>query len=575
MKDKINVFIKVIPIILYSIIISLLIYSCDKIEEIGNSKVTKSATYIEKADLTELINKIGDKDSELITLIKSNPISKLKTNSGTSNYYFDTENIMALKNNKNEASYNIPVYIKSDTRANFIYSISIEISDKNIDTKLNILEIKSDGTEKYSAFSFNPHANTSKPTEVECYCVSTVSDCSCCATHADGGCTHPNVSVSCGCSGGGSTTMGSTSGTTTYWSGGSGSGYAYASTGTGIYIELTKKFSPDYSFSLLEKHTIINNVTFSQGLLDFLNTEGYTPINKAFVISMIYAIEDQQITTNKQFNMALSNFKYSQKSPCNIDLSKVTPDPTLPNNDLKIKFKCVFDKLVQSPKFKELFLDIFGENLKPNVVFEIANLPGNVSTGNVGQTIINPTNPFNNTIIIDTDLLHSGNNMQIAKTIIHECIHAYLNVKLCDPSIGMSIPNLNNMEVYNCINQYYNGAQINQNQHNFIYNYMLPTMQTVLSQVKNLLVSPSNNISMQALTMHIPNDTSPGTPFNWNDFYQNLSLNGLQDCSFFKSEIGTFNSLNKTILTTIDQTKMQSYNQYNSYGSSNLENICN
>ena len=79
---------------------------------------------------------------------------------------------------------------------------------------------------------------------------------------------------------------------------------------------------------------------------------------------------------------------------------------------------------------------------------------------------------------------------------------------------------------------------------------------------------------METLTMHIPYDTSPGTPWNWNDFYQNLSLSGLQDCSFFKSEIGTFDS-NGVILTTIDQTKMQSYNQYNNRGRENLQKTCN
>ncbi len=269
-----------------------------------------------------------------------------------------------------------------------------------------------------------------------------------------------------------------------------------------------------------------------------------------------------------------SNFdvEASFKSPFNIDLSKVTPNiaDTDAIRKQKIKFKCVYDKLIQSPKFKELFLDMFGENMRPNVTFEIANIDNNAN----GNTKISSDNPMNNTITIDTDLLQNGNTISIAKTIIHECIHAYLNVKLCDPSIGMSIASLSNMDVYNCINQYYNNFSAGQNQHSFIYNYMLPTLQTTLSQVKDLLVSPSNNAEMETLTMHIPYDTSPGTPWNWNVFYQNLSLSGLQDCSFFKSEIGTFDS-NGVILTTIDQTKMQSYNQYNNRGRENLQKTCN
>ncbi|NDP26601.1 MAG: hypothetical protein GZ087_04120 [Flavobacterium sp.] len=268
------------------------------------------------------------------------------------------------------------------------------------------------------------------------------------------------------------------------------------------------------------------------------------------------------------------NINSSSKSPSNIDLSKVTPspiDPSETNHDLKIKFKCIFDKLIQSPKFKELFLDMFGENKRLNVIFDIANVENNRS----GKTVTNQTNPLNNTITIDTDILASGDNMSIVKTIIHECIHAYLNLKLCDPSIGMSIPTLANMDVYSCINEYYNDFSSGQNQHNFIYNMMLPTMETILSQVKDLLVDPTNNAAMLDLNMRIPFDTSPATPFNWNDYYHNLSLSGLQDCSFFKSEIGTLNENGTVIITTIDQTKMQSYNQYNTRGKANITHNCN
>jgi len=267
------------------------------------------------------------------------------------------------------------------------------------------------------------------------------------------------------------------------------------------------------------------------------------------------------------------NINPSSKSPSNIDLSKVTPstwDTNEPNHELKVKFKCIFDKLIQSPKFKGLFVDMFGENKRLNVIFDIANVPKNAS----GNTKPDENNPLNNTIIIDTDLLRNGDNIAIVKTIIHECIHAYLNVKLCDPSIGMSIPTLTDMEVYSCINEYYNNFSLGQNQHNFIYKMMLPTMETVLSQVKDLLVDTTNNATMLALNMRIPFDTSPATPFNWNDYYHNLSLSGLQECSFFKSEIGTIND-SGVIVNTIDQTKMKSYNQYNSFGNTYLQRICN
>ena len=61
--------------------------------------------------MAELINKIGDRNLKLIELIKNNPVSQLKwasnlkTNLGSSEFYFDTHNIMSLKNDNNQAVY--------------------------------------------------------------------------------------------------------------------------------------------------------------------------------------------------------------------------------------------------------------------------------------------------------------------------------------------------------------------------------------------------------------------------------------------------------------------------------------
>lgn len=86
--------------------------------------------------------------------------------------------------------------------------------------------------------------------------------------------------------------------------------------------------------------------------------------------------------------------------------------------------------------------------------------------------------------------------MEIAKTIIHECIHAYLNVKLFDSGQGMSIATQNNLDFFNVVNQEYNGFNGDQAQHNFIYKYLLPTLKTILADVKDKLVTPANNAEM-------------------------------------------------------------------------------
>jgi len=246
----------------------------------------------------------------------------------------------------------------------------------------------------------------------------------------------------------------------------------------------------------------------------------------------------------------------SSKSPMNIDRTAI--DTNTPEGS---KFNTIYESLLTSPQFKELFVDLFDNNNRFNVKFQIATIVSGVN----GNTDTDMNNPTLNTITINPAFLNSSNKMEIAKTIIHECIHAYLNVKLCDAGQGLSIPSLNNLDFYNVVNTQFNGFSPGQNQHNFIYNYMIPTMVTILSQVKDSLVTPTNNLEMLGLTMHIPAGTI-GSPFVWADFYHNLSLSGLQSCSFFQNEIGTFNP---TIV--INQALMDAYNQYNYYGNLYLQ----
>lgn len=90
-----------------------------------------------------------------------------------------------------------------------------------------------------------------------------------------------------------------------------------------------------------------------------------------------------------------------------------------------------------------------------------------------------------------------------------------MNVKLCDGGQGISISNLNNLDLYNLINEKYNGFIGNQDQHNFIYNFMLPTMVKVLAEVKGKLVSTADeiNISQSFLFPNYP-ATKPMVAFN-------------------------------------------------------------
>ncbi|AOW09797.1 hypothetical protein [Flavobacterium gilvum] len=96
----------------------------------------------------------------------------------------------------------------------------------------------------------------------------------------------------------------------------------------------------------------------------------------------------------------------------------------------------------------------------------------------------------------------------------------------------------------------------------------MPTLKTVLSQVKDSLVSSAESQSLLSLSFH-PVSPAVDVAFSWGDFYQNFALGGLQDCNFFKNEIATFV---KNPLTGVyesinikDQVKLNYYNQYKSY----------
>lgn len=269
-----------------------------------------------------------------------------------------------------------------------------------------------------------------------------------------------------------------------------------------------------------------------------------TPEYKQFVINFV-----QNLIDNPSLNL---DFDASSKSPMNIDFSSI--NNTTPEGK---KFNVVYDALKTSPEFKSLFIDLFQNNNRINVEFKIGSL-NNGANGNT--SVIIGGFPLCNTITISPAFLNSANKMEIAKTILHECIHAFLNIKLYDTGQGAAVSTLNSEQLFNLINQQYNGFSGNQDQHNFIYNYMLPTMVTILSQVKDILVTPEENTTMSGLTMHIPLG-SIGTRFDWQDFYHNLALSGLQSCQFFQNEIG---ALNPTI--AINQSLMDAYNQYNYYG---------
>ncbi|MFV8351944.1 hypothetical protein [Flavobacterium sp. XS2P14] len=227
-----------------------------------------------------------------------------------------------------------------------------------------------------------------------------------------------------------------------------------------------------------------------------------------------------------------SNFdvEASFKSPFNIDKSTIT-DAT----DEGKKFNKLYDALKTSPEFKKLFIDLFdGDNSRINVKFEIADRvyeDNDISKPEVNATTSEDPVNKNLTIKISKQILIAGTtksqtNIENAKTILHECIHAYLFSKAANPAVGFTfVETLNNK--YPTANE----------QHNFMYNKMIPTMQKVLGEIRDLVTTEPKRTILEAYTMHPTTNPLTSTSFNWLDFYKNLSLSGLNDTSGFKQDL--------------------------------------
>jgi hypothetical protein len=107
---------------------------------------------------------------------------------------------------------------------------------------------------------------------------------------------------------------------------------------------------------------------------------------------------------------------------------------------------------------------------------------------------------------------------------LHECIHAYLFVKAGNPATGVDFVKILNT-MYPTANE----------QHDFMYNNMVPTMQKVLGEIRDLVTTPATRAVVEAIRLQNTFYTNPQntTPWNWNDYFYYLSLDGLHNTEGF------------------------------------------
>jgi hypothetical protein len=241
-----------------------------------------------------------------------------------------------------------------------------------------------------------------------------------------------------------------------------------------------------------------------------------------------YMIKEQIANPNLFFDI-----NTSFKSPMNIDLSSIPYDITKPENQ---KFNEVYKSLTESPEFKKLFESIFKDSKRFNVKFEIVeNLDNN---GKKINGYCRPTNKNNLIIQISKQILTPSGirpkkDIEIAKTILHECIHAYLAIKGKYPDAGQKpIPGIENMTFEEVLKATRPGKDV---QHDFMYNNMRPTMQKILGEIRDRVTTPATRAVVEAIRLQPTFYTNPQnkTPWNWNDYFYYLSLDGLHNTEGF------------------------------------------
>lgn len=255
-----------------------------------------------------------------------------------------------------------------------------------------------------------------------------------------------------------------------------------------------------------------------------------------------------------------------------IKLPTITPE----NKIAAEKFLCIYDKIIKSPKFKDLFINLFRENKDINVKFEIAGdfvtkpdgtqSNGNCRLENYSLNSNGTINTANVLIKINQNKLTAGNPREIssilmAKTIVHESIHAFLDVKRKDCNAGVTIEHLNNLEFEELIEEYYDGTcETRQEEHEFMFDYLAPTLSQILADVRDDVI-PANQITrMENESLYIDGND---IPFSWDDFFYNLSLEGLHNTESFKNEIEN------------NANKYDAFKEYVNYYARNFGKNCN
>lgn len=318
----------------------------------------------------------------------------------------------------------------------------------------------------------------------------------------------------------------------------------------GIDAETEILLFKELLLAINNEHISVEN---AEKLIEFLNNN-FSQDSLDFALELLEIMEG-----NPDFN---PDFDLSFKSPFNIDLTQVTPDNNEPEKE---RFIEVYEAVTESSMFKNMIQQTFDENERLNVKFEIIE---NLSSSNTndpahGKAILhmgtlNETEgneAVDITIQINKNSLVGSNSVSkiaIAKTIMHEFIHAYIYIKLINANLGASLEDLNNNDLAESLNEYNVALDGNSatTQHEFMFDKMVPILSNNLAQILDLLVPENHQAAAEGtifdydVSVKDPRDESfevattlPGNPWDWQEFYYFFSLGGLQNTDAFYNSI--------------------------------------
>jgi hypothetical protein len=375
------------------------------------------------------------------------------------------------------------------------------------------------------------------------------------------------------------------------YSGSGGGGYGGSGGGGGIFVGPippsddmldpdTMVFDPNLQdpMSILDSQQAIKFNAFMNALQN-TNLAAYNYLNQNpaiktqiqnYLISNGFSVESkdfakdfiEQCRQNPTLNMSIED---SYRSPMNIDRSAINPNTTE-----GAKFNEIYDKLANVPEFKALFIDMFQDDKRFNVKFVIEDLV-TTTNGNCSVPVIS-NGSVSMTITINRYILQNRGNIQIAKSVLHECIHAFLFAKSLNSNNGIPIPGISNFDLTQMINNQYDCLANAQQQHNFMALHYIPTMVKILSDLKDVLIKPIQQFNGIAVPIYQPLNTNPVSfgnqvNWNWNEYFKYLSLNGLEESIYFKQEYAIF-APNFIVQNPINY---YFYTQYSAVGEANFK----